>query len=110
MHCMGRMDAVKHKTVGKSVCQSGRAQVRFMDSLVMTVCVLCMRLPAAGSRFMGLWSEGKPTWVQPLAGDKAAGVAEGDAAAGSSEEDAKQLKQALEARDKAVQVRGFMRL
>jgi hypothetical protein len=60
---------------------------------------------------MGLWSEGKPTWVQPLAGDKTEGAAEGaDAAAGAaasgtSDEDAKQLGQALEARDKAVQVR-----
>ncbi|KAG2437872.1 hypothetical protein HXX76_005489 [Chlamydomonas incerta] len=62
-----------------------------------------------GSRFMGLWSDGKPTWVQPLAGDKAAGGTEGDAAASPSEEDAKQLKQALEARNKAAQAADLAR-
>ncbi|KAG2449825.1 hypothetical protein HYH02_005348 [Chlamydomonas schloesseri] len=64
-----------------------------------------------GSRFMGLWSEGKPTWVQPLAGDKAAGTADGTDAGASElpDEDAKQLRQALEARDKAAQAADLAR-
>lgn len=49
----------------------------------------------AGSRFMGLWSEGKPTWVQQL---------NGDAPASTSEDNNRSLQQALQARDMAVQV------
>ncbi|GLC73175.1 hypothetical protein PLESTF_001343500 [Pleodorina starrii] len=53
-----------------------------------------------GNRFMGLWSEGKPTWVQPL---------NGDAVANGSEDTGRSLRQALEARDRAVKAGGDAR-
>lgn len=72
----------------------------------------CLVVRPAGSRFMGLWSEGKPTFVQPLDGETAqAAPASALATAAPSGEvlvggdESKQLALALAARDEAARVR-----